>query len=185
MDENPNVPGFTTRIDLARAAVASMLAAYESVANVNVLVVDFSVAAANSGWLSSGAEANIYLAGLDAWAKLLLNSLYGKFGQRPERLAFWFHGDPLMPEGSVPLVAEDPKCPIWVSTSEVDSPFILPQVAAIPTSLASLMPAGTPLAGLLPAATNAAAPAAAAAPVVAPAAAAPAAPLIPALSALP
>lgn len=77
-----------------------------------------------------------YLAGLDAWAKLLLNSLYGKFGQRPERLAFWFHGDPLMPEGSVPLVAEDPNCPIWVSTSEVDSPFILPQVAARVTSLA-------------------------------------------------
>jgi uncharacterized protein YegL len=66
MDEDPNVPGFTTRIDLARAAVASMLAAYESVANVNVLVVDFSSSANSSGWLSSGEAANFYLAGLEA-----------------------------------------------------------------------------------------------------------------------
>lgn len=66
MDEDPNAPGFTTRIDLARAAVASMLAAYESVANVNVLVVDFAASAANSGWLSGAAAANAYLAGLDA-----------------------------------------------------------------------------------------------------------------------
>jgi Ca2+-binding RTX toxin-like protein len=66
MDENPNVPGFTTRIDLARAAVASMLAAYESVADINVLIVDFSSGANNSGWLGSAAAANAYLAGLDA-----------------------------------------------------------------------------------------------------------------------
>jgi Ca2+-binding RTX toxin-like protein len=66
MDEDPNAPGFTTRIDLARAAVASMLAAYESVANVNILVVDFADNAANSGWLSGAAAANAYLAGLDA-----------------------------------------------------------------------------------------------------------------------
>lgn len=66
MDEDPNAPGFTTRIDLARAAVASMLAAYESVANVNILVVDFAASATNSGWLSGAAAANAYLAGLDA-----------------------------------------------------------------------------------------------------------------------
>ncbi|MGH6926857.1 MAG: hypothetical protein ACREEV_00970, partial [Dongiaceae bacterium] len=66
MDENPNVPGFTTRIDLARAAVASMLAAYESVADVNVLIVDFASEANNSGWLGSAAAANAYLAGIDA-----------------------------------------------------------------------------------------------------------------------
>jgi Ca2+-binding RTX toxin-like protein len=66
MDEDPNAPGFTTRIDLARAAVASMLAAYESVANVNVLIVDFADTAATSGWLSGTAAANAYLAGLDA-----------------------------------------------------------------------------------------------------------------------
>jgi Ca2+-binding RTX toxin-like protein len=66
MDETPNVPGFTTRIDLARAAVASMLAAYESVADINVLVVDFASGANNSGWLGDAAAANAYLAGLDA-----------------------------------------------------------------------------------------------------------------------
>jgi T1SS-143 domain-containing protein len=66
MDEDPNVPGFTTRIDLARAAVASMLAAYESVANTNVMIVDFSATADNSGWLGSAFDANAYLAELDS-----------------------------------------------------------------------------------------------------------------------
>jgi T1SS-143 domain-containing protein len=66
MDENPGVEGFTTRIDLARAAIASMLAAYESVADINILVVDFSSSANNSGWLTSAEEVNAYLASLDA-----------------------------------------------------------------------------------------------------------------------
>ena len=46
-----------------------------------------------------------YLLGLDAWAKLLLNALYGKFGQKAERLAFHYRGDPELPEGSMPLVS--------------------------------------------------------------------------------
>jgi T1SS-143 domain-containing protein len=66
MDEDPGVDGFTTRIDLARAAVASMLAAYESVANINIMIVDFAADANNSGWLGSAFDANAYLAGLDA-----------------------------------------------------------------------------------------------------------------------
>ncbi len=77
-----------------------------------------------------------YLVGLDAWAKLLLNSLYGKTGQRPERMAYHTSGDPEMPEGSMPLVSEDPNCPVWVSHSEVDSPFIMPQIAARVTAIA-------------------------------------------------
>lgn len=76
-----------------------------------------------------------YEAGLDAWAKLMLNALYGKFGQRPERLAYHYRGDPLMPEGAMPLVSEDPNCPIWVSQTNVDSPFIMPQIAARVTAL--------------------------------------------------
>lgn len=76
-----------------------------------------------------------YLLGLDAWAKLLLNSLYGKFGQRAERMSYHSAGDPLLPEGSMPLVSEDPHCPIWVSQTEVDSPFIMPQIAARVTAI--------------------------------------------------
>ncbi len=66
MDEMPSVPGFSTRIDLARTAIASMLAAYKSVADINVLIVDFATEANNSGWLGSAAAVNAYLAGLDA-----------------------------------------------------------------------------------------------------------------------
>jgi Ca2+-binding RTX toxin-like protein len=43
-----------------------MLAAYESVADINVLVVDFGSGANSSGWLGGAAAANAYLAGLDA-----------------------------------------------------------------------------------------------------------------------
>lgn len=76
-----------------------------------------------------------YSAGLDAWAKLLLNSLYGKFGQRAERMAYHHASDPDLPEGSMPLLSEDPNCPIWVSQKEVDSPFIMPQIAARVTAI--------------------------------------------------
>jgi hypothetical protein len=77
-----------------------------------------------------------YLLGLDQWAKLMLNSLYGKTGQRPERTSFHYRGDPDLPEGSLPLVAEDPNCPLWVAQTEVDSPFIMPQIAARVTAIA-------------------------------------------------
>lgn len=76
-----------------------------------------------------------YLQGLDAWAKLLLNSLYGKFGQRAERMTYHHRGDPNLPEGSMPLLSEDPNCPIWVAQTEVDSPFIMPQIAARVTAI--------------------------------------------------
>lgn len=76
-----------------------------------------------------------YLSGLDAWAKLLLNALYGKFGQRAERLSYHHVSDPNLPEGSQPLSAEDPNCTIWIAQTEVDSPFIMPQVAARVTAL--------------------------------------------------
>lgn len=76
-----------------------------------------------------------YSPGLDSWAKLLLNSLYGKFGQRPERMTYHHAGDPDLPEGSMPLMSEDPHCPIWVAQTEVDSPFIMPQIAARVTAI--------------------------------------------------
>ena len=62
MSDDPGVEGFSTRIDLARAAIASLLAA---AGTVNVLIVDFAVEANNSGW-GSVEDANAYLAALVA-----------------------------------------------------------------------------------------------------------------------
>ncbi len=64
MADDPNVPGFSQRIELARAAVAAMLSAYESFADINIQIVDFSNTVGNSGWLGTGAAADAYLAGL-------------------------------------------------------------------------------------------------------------------------
>ncbi len=66
MSDDPNVNGFSERIDLARAAVANLLAGLDGAATeVNVLVVDFASSAASSGWVSIDG-ANAYLAGLVA-----------------------------------------------------------------------------------------------------------------------
>ena len=87
-------------------------------------------------YFCAGCQEPGYLAGLDAWAKLILNAFYGKTGQRPERLGYFHASDPDIPEGAMPLVSEDPNCPIWVGQTEADSPFIMPQIAARVTALA-------------------------------------------------
>jgi Ca2+-binding RTX toxin-like protein len=63
MDEDPNVNGYSTRIDLARAAVAALLDTYGSFANVNVQIVDFSTDATAHGWMTID-QANALLANL-------------------------------------------------------------------------------------------------------------------------
>jgi uncharacterized protein YegL len=65
MDEDPNVNGYSTRIDLARAAVAALLDTYGSFANVNVQIVDFSTDATAHGWMTID-QANAFLATLTA-----------------------------------------------------------------------------------------------------------------------
>jgi Ca2+-binding RTX toxin-like protein len=66
MGDDPNVNGFSERIDLARAAVANLLTGLDgSATEVHVQVVDFATSAASSGWLSIDG-ANAYLAGLVA-----------------------------------------------------------------------------------------------------------------------
>ena len=66
MSDDPNVNGFSERIDLARAAVANLLTGLDGAATqVNVMVVDFASSAASSGWVSVEA-ANAYLARLVA-----------------------------------------------------------------------------------------------------------------------
>ncbi len=64
MDDDPNANGFSDRIDLARAAIANLLNAVGPDGNIDVMIVDFADGAATSGWLTSVAEANAYLAGL-------------------------------------------------------------------------------------------------------------------------
>jgi VCBS repeat-containing protein len=66
MEESPGVAGFSTRLELARAAIAALFEAYESVADLNIQIVDFASDAASSGWLDSPEEANAYLASLVA-----------------------------------------------------------------------------------------------------------------------
>jgi VCBS repeat-containing protein len=66
MENSPGVPGFSTRLELARAAIAALFEAYGSVADLNILIVDFASDAANSGWLDTPEEANAYLASLVA-----------------------------------------------------------------------------------------------------------------------
>jgi Ca2+-binding RTX toxin-like protein len=63
MAEDPNVPGFSERLDLARAALADLFQAVGSQGAVNVLVIDFASEAALSGWVGID-QANAYLAGL-------------------------------------------------------------------------------------------------------------------------
>ena len=65
MNSSPDFEDFQARIDLAKAAVANLIAAYEDQGGVDVLVIDFSSSAASSGW-TSATGANAYLAGLEA-----------------------------------------------------------------------------------------------------------------------
>lgn len=52
MLQNPDVPGFATRLDLAKDAVAKLLEAYAGNGPINVLIVDFAASASTSGWLT-------------------------------------------------------------------------------------------------------------------------------------
>src|SRR4029077_3979570 len=77
-----------------------------------------------------------YDAGLDAFAKLIGNGGYGKFGQNPKRIKFYWVTDPEMPEGCTPLVEEDPECQVWTGEEGAGAAFIMPQISAPITALA-------------------------------------------------
>src|SRR5262249_3297519 len=64
MGDDPGVDGFSTRMELARSAIAGLFQAYQSVADVHIQIVNFASTAASSGWLSTPEAANAYLAGL-------------------------------------------------------------------------------------------------------------------------
>lgn len=77
-----------------------------------------------------------YDEGLAQVAKILLNSLYGKFGMRTERLKIYRWNDPDLPIEAYPANRSDPDCLIWYAKTEVDAPYIMPQISARVTALA-------------------------------------------------
>ncbi len=77
-----------------------------------------------------------YDEGLAYVVKLLLNSLYGKFGQSASRrkVVPWY---PDLPKGAIP-VDGTPDSAVWYIDEEVSAPYIMPQIAAHVTSLARI-----------------------------------------------
>ena len=77
-----------------------------------------------------------YDAGLAYVVKILLNSLYGKFGQSAMRrkVVPWSED---LPEGAIPVDGTS-LSPVWYIDEEVTAPYIMPQIAAHVTALARL-----------------------------------------------
>lgn len=72
-------------------------------------------------------------------AKIMLNSLYGKFATNTLREKIIFVGeDEESPEGAIPANPRNPECPIYTIEEEIDAPYIVPQIAAQITALARL-----------------------------------------------
>lgn len=72
-------------------------------------------------------------------AKIMLNSLYGKFATNTLREKIIYvseNGEP--PEGIFPINPEDPECSLYRIEEEIDAPYIVPQIAAHITALARL-----------------------------------------------
>lgn len=78
-------------------------------------------------------SAEDYDEGLAAIAKLMLNSLYGKFGQRTLRRHIYSSNDPNLPLGSVPGNGHI-DCPVWYFEEESDASYIMPQLSSYVTS---------------------------------------------------
>lgn len=73
--------------------------------------------------------------GLGMIAKLMMNSSYGKFGQKTLRKMIHRWDDPELPEGAVPAGADPFNSPIWYAETESDASYIMPQIAARVTAL--------------------------------------------------
>lgn len=72
-------------------------------------------------------------------AKIMLNSLYGKFATNTLREKIIFVGEgESSPEGGYPADPHNPECPIYTVEEEIDAPYIAPQIAAHITALARL-----------------------------------------------
>lgn len=80
-----------------------------------------------------------YDEGLATLAKILLNSLYGKFGMatKREKIIVLREGDDI-PIGGRPADPLDPDCGVWYVEEETDAPYVAPQIAAQVTAIARL-----------------------------------------------
>lgn len=67
--------------------------------------------------------------------KIMLNSLYGKFGQKTVRKKVYRFDDPKRPSHAKPAAPNDPECPIWYAEEDSDAVYIIPQISARITSL--------------------------------------------------
>lgn len=77
-----------------------------------------------------------YDEGLAYVVKILLNSLYGKFGQSAvRRKVVPFSED--LPKGAIPVDGTS-ESPVWYIDEEVTAPYIMPQIAAHVTALARI-----------------------------------------------
>lgn len=76
---------------------------------------------------------------LDSTAKLLMNSLYGKFGMshEKEKIVVLQEGDNI-PVGARPADPKDPDCSVWHVEEDVESSYIIPQISAYITAKARL-----------------------------------------------
>lgn len=72
-------------------------------------------------------------------AKIMLNSLYGKFATNTLREKIIYVGETdERPEGGIPANPDDPDCSIYRVEEEIDAPYIAPQIAAHITALSRL-----------------------------------------------
>ncbi len=76
-----------------------------------------------------------YEPGLAEISKLMMNSLYGKFGMKPQRRKILILGCDEIPVMAKPATG-DPDCLVWYSDEETDAPYIIPQIASHVTALA-------------------------------------------------
>lgn len=76
-----------------------------------------------------------YEPGLAEIAKLMLNSLYGKFGMKPNRKKILILGCDEIPVNAKPA-SGDPDSLVYYVDEEADAPYIIPQIASHVTALA-------------------------------------------------
>lgn len=80
-----------------------------------------------------------YTPGMALVAKLLLNSLYGKFGMREERTGVVFVGKlQKKPSDGWPVHGNDENCRFWEVERYVDAAYIIPQISAHITALSRI-----------------------------------------------
>lgn len=80
--------------------------------------------------------------GLAEVAKILLNSLYGKFGMKQDReklVRFAMTEDDFPPDGARAANPQDPDCDLWYVTEDADADYVCPQIAANVTTESRLL----------------------------------------------